>query len=93
MEITGDRPPRYDKKTPLFHVGRWENLSLASVLLADRITAVGQEHLSLSRFTGVEGDLKLQRWAQCLFLSVFAHPPKGNKYRNGFMKHPRLINE
>ena len=22
MEIAGDRPPRYDKKTPPFHVGR-----------------------------------------------------------------------
>ena len=29
--LAGDRPPRYDKKTPPLTVGRWENLSLASV--------------------------------------------------------------
>ena len=46
------------------------------ILLADRLTPVGQDRLILTR--SGSGDPELQRWARCAallaFLSVFAHP-------------------
>ena len=57
------------------------------VWLADRITPVGQERLILTR--SGSGAPELQSWAQCLL--VFARPPRRDKYRNGVMKHPDII--
>ena len=47
------------------------------VLVLDRVTPVGQEHLLLTR-SGA-GAPELQRWARCL--PVFALPPRQDKYR------------
>ena len=57
------------------------------VLVSERITPVGQDRLILTRSRS--GDLELQRWARCL--PVFARPPRQDNYRNGVMKHPRII--
>ena len=41
ITLAGDRPPRYGEKTPPLHVGRWENLSLASVRAIQRSRGTG----------------------------------------------------
>ena len=61
-----------------------------SVWLLDRIPPVGQDRLILTR--SGSGDPELQRWPDAPpRFSIGIRSPRGDNYRNGVMKHPRLL--
>ena len=69
--IAGDRPPRYDEKTPPFHVGRGP-VPRHRPRAPDLLPSVSQDRLKLWHVCQAiltcsgAGAPELQRWARCL---------------------------